>query len=92
MWRAFFLAVGGTLCVLGVESLVLDHAVLASNSALVRKSGDTEPLYDELGFEIGRKPLGSSRIVTPPEWAPWGMLSTGAVILLYSTASKIRDE
>ena len=30
MWRAFFLAVGITLCILGAECLVLHKAVLAA--------------------------------------------------------------
>lgn len=26
----------------------------------------------------------SSREITPPEWAPWSLLSGGAVVMLYS--------
>ncbi|MCC9609112.1 hypothetical protein LOC68_06865 [Blastopirellula sp. JC732] len=27
---------------------------------------------------------GGPRSVTPPSWAPWSMMSTGAVIIIYS--------
>ena len=93
MWRAFFLAIGATLCVLGVESLVIDHAVLSADSGLVQKSDQSVPVYDDYGFEIDRKPVGSSpRIIAPPEWSPWSMLSAGTVILLYAAAYKVRGE
>ena len=94
MWRAFFLAVGGMLMVMGIESLVLDHAVLASDSKLVQKAAaTTEPVFDEWGFEVDRKPvLPVQKTIQPPEWAPWSMLSSGAVIMLYALSSKIRGE
>lgn len=94
MWRAFFLAVGGMLLVMGIESLVLDHAVLASDISLAQQpAATTEPVFDEWGFEIDRKPAQpAQKTIQPPEWAPWSMLSSGAVIMLYALSSKIRGE
>ena len=64
MWRSFFLAIGAYCCLLGVEALAIERAVLK-----VQSSGMT----------------GSSwREVVPPDWAPWGMLAGGAVVILYS--------
>jgi hypothetical protein len=72
MWRAFFLAVGLYGCLLGAECLVVDRAVLRE------KGSPTE----------GRSWLGvsavSQREFVPPEWAPWGLMSVGAVTILYS--------
>jgi hypothetical protein len=62
MWRSLFLALGLFSVVLGLESLLVDSAVLASQ-------GDT---------------ILASRDVVPPEWAPWSLLSAGAVVILYS--------
>ena len=65
MFRAFFLAIGVTAFILGLECLVLDKAVLKNTA---------EAAAEQMG----------SRVITPAEWAPWSLLSGGAVIILYS--------
>jgi len=60
MWRSFFLAAGIFACVLGVEMLVIDSAVVMPIAA-------------------GEQP----RTVTAPDWAPWTLLSVGAVTILH---------
>lgn len=67
MWRAFFLAVGISLCILGAEAMVLHKAVLAAEKTPEKPVPTTKP-----------------REIKPPEWAPWSLLSAGAVIVLYS--------
>jgi len=62
MWRSFFLAIGAYCCLLGVEALAVEKAVLKDPS----------------------KPQSTWREVAPPEWAPWSLLGTGAVVMLYS--------
>jgi hypothetical protein len=71
MWRSFFLAVGIFLCILGVESLAVDKAVL-SGSAAAASPGQFGAFQDP------------GREFTPPEWAPWTLMTSGAVVLLYS--------
>jgi hypothetical protein len=72
MWRAFFLAVGITCCIIGAECLVIEKAVLAarheSTPGVVRS------------LDAG----GRHRELKPTEWAPWSLLSAGAVTILYS--------
>ena len=71
MWRSFFLALGVYCFLLGVECLAIDKAVLtpsSENSARAFASR-VAPVYRE---------------VTPPEWAPWSLMSAGAVVVLYS--------
>lgn len=95
MFRAISLAVGAGLLILGLESLAVDHAVLAADSPFVKKAqavNKVEPVYDDYGFQIGERSVASSaptiKKISPPEWAPWSMLSSGAVILLYAVASR----
>ena len=71
MWRAFFLALGVTTCVLGAECLVIDRFVLA-NDQEASSSGSFSPL------QLSASPPATE--MTPPEWAPWSLLSTGAVV------------
>ena len=67
MWRSFFLALGITAVILGVEALAVDKAVLN-----VRNKPGAE----------GNS--GMQRVITPPEWAPWSLMSAGTVVMLYS--------
>jgi hypothetical protein len=64
MWRAFFLAIGITVTVLGAEFMAVEKAVLKQTNS-----------------ETGER---FTRVVQPPEWVPWTLLSAGAVVILYS--------
>ena len=66
MWRALFLGLGIFCCLLGVEALAIDKAILSGP-----RSGTGGP-------QVIR------REITPPPWAPWSLMSTGAVVVLYS--------
>ncbi|NBW95785.1 MAG: hypothetical protein EBR28_03405 [Planctomycetia bacterium] len=59
MWKSFFIAAGIFCCVVGLELLVIDSAVIL-------------PLDGH----------GGPRVVTAPDWAPWALISAGAVTLL----------
>jgi len=63
MWRSFFLAVGAYCCLLGVEALAVEKAVLKVDA---------------------NQSQSAWREVVPPDWAPWSLLGTGAVVVLYS--------
>ena len=69
MWRSFFLALGLSGCLLGVECMMIDKAVLAQRGATTDATAT----------------LTSPREIKPPEWAPWSLLSAGAVVMLYTT-------
>lgn len=60
MWKSFMLAAGIFACLVGVEMLVVDSAVVSSID------GSTQP-----------------RTVTAPDWAPWTLISLGAVTILH---------
>lgn len=75
MWRSLFVALGISSVILGVECLLIDKAVLAQrdppSSTLMAKEG-------------GAPAVARKREIVPPEWAPWSLMSTGAVVVLYS--------
>jgi hypothetical protein len=77
MWRAFFAAIGAILLILGGECLVVEKAVLASAPEKVEAPLS---LFDDP--YVSRPSV--NREVRPPEWAPWSLLSAGAVIMLYT--------
>jgi hypothetical protein len=69
MWRSVFLALGITLCIVGLECLVVDEAVIA-------KPGAAEA-------SVSSEAVQQNQIKTR-EWMPWSFLSAGAVIILYT--------
>lgn len=65
MFRSLFLALGAYCCLLGVEALALEKAV-------IKRPVDGQPRqYTE-------------QDLVPPDWAPWSLMATGAVVVLYS--------
>ncbi len=76
MWRAFFCAIGVTLLILGAECLVVEKAVLAGAAKEPAPMSPFDQHYQP-------QPTGN-REFRPPEWAPWSLLSAGAVIMLYT--------
>ena len=75
MWRAYFLALGMWLCLLGVQCLVIERAVLAD--AVVSPA----PLLSADGTFTapGTRPEIETR-----EWMPFTFLGMGIVIILYT--------
>lgn len=74
MWRSFFLAVGISLVVIGFECLGVERVVLRIH--------DPPPL-PILPFQ---QPAahGPAKQISPPSWAPWSLMSTGAIVCIYS--------
>ena len=75
MWRAFLLAVGISLLLVGAECLVLDKVILAK-PGLARRSSDLSHL--SIASTTSRK------VIVPPEAAPWVLLASGAIAVIYS--------
>jgi len=69
MWRSLFIAVGLYAVLLGVECLVIDKAILARR---------------ENAAAGAEQKVGRNREFIPPEWAPWSLMSCGAITVLYS--------
>ncbi len=76
MLRAFFLAMGISTCIYGAECLVVERFVLAADKPAATQPGN---------FATPAKP---PREMNPPEWAPWSLLATGTLVVLYSMAMR----
>jgi hypothetical protein len=76
MWRAFFLAIGIYMCILGAECLAVERFEMAQETAVEAAEGATL---------FGSPPATrAARDIEPAEWAPWSFLSVGTVIILYA--------
>ncbi len=76
MWRSFFLATGLATLLLGGEFLAIDKATLTLPA---------DENLSERPFMNSVRESFHTRDFVPPEWAPWTLLSVGAVIVLYSS-------
>ncbi len=88
MWRAFVMATGLSLMVLGGEFMVVDRLVMAGptserlDTSYLDSHFDTSSSYGTTLDGLGT----SKRVFVPPEWAPWGLLSAGVLTVLYGAA------
>lgn len=74
MWRAFFLAVGVYLTLLGAQCLGVEKFILKAEEKVVREG----PMPGEK-TQVTRK-----KEIVPPPWAPWTLMSTGVITCIYS--------
>jgi hypothetical protein len=85
MWRAFFLAIAITFCLLGAECLIVERATLArpgqADAAASLDYGSLD-YGDPLTMPVSTMPL--QRTVEPADWHPWTLLALGAVTMLYA--------
>ena len=73
MWRAFFLGIGVYLMIAGAECLAVDRVYLANDAGTL--ASHHAPF---------RSRPSRSQGFPPAPWVPWSLLSTGAVVCLYS--------
>jgi hypothetical protein len=71
MWRTFFASIGFFLIILGVECLAVDEVRVKSKP----------PIVAFFETEAEKEP---PKVLTPPPWAPWSLISAGVVTVLYS--------
>jgi len=80
MWRAIFLSFGLSLVILGVECLGVEKISMKYRQ-------DPPPANSPFDTEVK---VGPRKTFTPPGWAPWSLISSGAVVCLYSFTIPLR--
>jgi hypothetical protein len=77
VWRAFFLAIGTMLIIVGIECMLIESAVLVPDS--------TETTQVANAWYLPPQPMQvSNRVIRPPEWIPWSLVAAGTIVVLYS--------
>ena len=74
MWRAMFLALGLYTMILGAECLAVENVKLKLRD---------DPPPPQYTWDTPPKE-GPQKVLIPPRWAPWSLMSVGAVVCLYS--------
>ena len=75
MWRSFFLAIGISAVIFGVECLGVEKMILSLR--------ETPPATQNTFFGA-TAPSPKPVVFTPQPFLPWTLISTGAVVCLYS--------
>jgi hypothetical protein len=75
MRRSFFFAVGLFVLLVGAQCLAVEKFVLKARMS---------PPKTNAWLPATESAVGPHRELIPPEWAPWTLMSTGAVVSLYS--------
>lgn len=78
MMRATFFAIGLFVTLWGVGFLVIDKVVLKMNGEAAQQTG-FRGLFTAVAPE-------KSRVIDPPDWAAFSLMSVGTVTMLYSVA------
>ena len=68
MVRAFFLAMGISTAIIGLECMAVDKATMVS----------------QVDSKVGGPPKIQVREVVPPDWVPWSLLTAGIIVVVYS--------
>ena len=75
MWRAFFLAIGAYLVLLGAQCLGIEKLILNIHERAQEQADLFSPEEPKPGPKI---------VASPAPWTPWSLMSTGAVVCIYS--------
>jgi hypothetical protein len=79
VWRSFFFALGIMLIIVGGECLLIESATLGNaKTETVQVGGGWFQQPQTTQVSTGGK------TITPPEWMPWSLIFSGAVVVLYS--------
>jgi hypothetical protein len=78
MWRAFFLAIGITLCIAGVACLGLERVVLKLHEPPAAAQTDF------FGLTPATVSPGPAKTIVIRQYTPWSFLALGVVVILYA--------
>jgi hypothetical protein len=83
MFRATFFAIGLFVTLSGAAFLYADRIVLVDNGEKLERD-KSHGILNMVSNQQVEKDL--RRVIDPPDWASFGLLSLGAVTILYSIA------
>ena len=93
VWRAFFLALGINLLLLGCQCLVVEKVVLKdpnTNVANSERLANSNPyggsFYNASFPRSGLNGSLRNRVFKPRDWMPWSLLAAGAVLVIYTVS------
>ena len=87
--RNQFFMLGLLLLFLGIQLRLVDSVVLNAESSrfIAKKMGTkTQATTSEVIHAVSRGKATPRRVIKPPKWIGWALVSAGAVLVLHSLA------
>ena len=86
--RNHYLIIGLLLLLFGVQLRLVDSYVLNERATklLTKESAQTDVLSSM--FYAASSAAGTRKVVKPPDWIGWCLMSVGAVLILHSLAMR----
>lgn len=106
MIRAFMLALGIFLLILGAQSMVVDRWMISKSGGPVKQTvsnyyNNGQNPFSQASFgnnpagvnngQIGAPLAKRHRVFRTREWMPWSLLAAGAIVVLYSVSLRPRE-
>lgn len=86
MLRASFFSAGLFICLWGSAFLFVDKIVMHNNGEKLQRDDNIRGMLSNQQIEKEIR-----RIIDPPDWAAFSLLSAGTVTMLYSVALPRKD-
>ena len=86
--RHQFLFIGLFVLLIGVQFRYVSAYVLNAETTqfLAERTGQSTPAYASLLSAAAGNSMGPQKVLEPPEWLSWCLMSVGAVLCLHSLA------
>ena len=84
MWRAFFLALGINLIIIGAQCLVVEQVVLTTNRDSKPAIANVDNIYTPVSYNQQSVSSTPKKTFRPKDWMPWSLLAAGTIIVIYT--------
>jgi hypothetical protein len=86
--RHQFLFIGLVVLMLGLQVRYVSQYVLNPKATrfLAERTGQSSSATSTFFAAVAGTPAAPRKVITPPEWLPWCLISVGAVLCLHSLA------
>lgn len=88
MWRAFFLALGIMMIIVGGQFFLFESMEIkrVRRPIITTNTNQTSSTpYQQASFTNSvQPPLSKTIVFRPKDWMPWSLLAVGSIILIYT--------
>jgi hypothetical protein len=86
--RHQFLFIGLLVLLIGIQIRYVSAYVLNAETTrfLAERTGQATPAYTSVFLATSGSPAAPKKVLEPPEWLSWCLISVGAVLCLHSLA------
>jgi len=87
MWRAFFMAFGINLIIIGAQCLVVESVIVSKPTSAKTGAPTQQDIYSQASYDgsnYSSNTAPARKTFKPKDWMPWSLLAGGIVIVIYT--------